>query len=587
MRARARGATRARGRGSRRSTPRAPPSHPLNRPGEATLLEECIAWPPNRIRRPGIITRRRRHARHHALAPVFPPPSSRAASPRVVHRCGRTALRVQQPPATGAVGVEAPTRRRREREPRPRLPRCAAASRETECAGTVPGTVPIPQSSAYTDTVDARAEQLDAFVGGVLRGRLSSSERVVRRDGEKSLRDVHGLRRRARSCRVHGRIDRCRRNARLYRERDAQRERTVARLIRASKIGKWQSREDAGWGASRVARGWRVRSRRAPPPVLRRRSKAARGWTAGSATSERVEMRGAVEPAPRSGVDGVPTARLVDLLENMRERGRGLHDVHVGGVDGGEEGGVGRSDVGGGCEEFLRERADVDRDDARRSRTSASRLATRHRVEDVDPEDDAHGARAGCADAVWSVSRRGGSRRNPSSTVMRRKCWRRRRPAFGAYSGGRAECRAAGGVRGAGRARALARAVHEDDARSRVLLEEHLGEATHGGVGVRTRSAKRDRAEGARSRTGPEEAARPTRARPEGTSTPRKTRGGELSRASRCDARSRGPMRVRARGLATPGRADLYARGKPSSRASARAGERGRTFLKTFRRAAR
>ena len=135
-----------------------------------------------------------------------------------------------------------------------------------------------------------------------------------------------------------------------------------------------------------------------------------------------------------------------------------------------------------------RDAGDVDGDDDRRGAGVGGGWLddARHREEDVG-EDDAHGARGGCADAAGrclgevdrgAVVGGDGPGEEAASSGVR------------GVAGGRAECRAAGGVRGAGRARALARAVHEDDARRGVLLEEHLGEATHGGVGVRTRSAR-------------------------------------------------------------------------------------------------
>ena len=149
----------------------------------------------------------------------------------------------------------------------------------------------------------------------------------------------------------------------------------------------------------------------------------------------------------------------------------------------------GRSDVGGGTRTRRATPATSTATTMAGAPGSAAAGSTTHAIGRRTSGKTTRTARAGGAptppvgvSARWIAA--------PSSAVMA-QVRRRRRPAFGASrADARAECRAAGGVRGAGRARALARAVHEDDARRGVLLEEHLGEATHGGVGVRTRSAR-------------------------------------------------------------------------------------------------
>ena len=289
----------------------------------------------------------------------------------------------------------------------------------------------------------------------------------------------------------------------------------------------------------------------------------------------RVEQRDAAARAADGDDAGAHRGDRGGSLEG-RERGGDVHGVHVGGVDGGEEGGV-RSV---GCRW-----RDADAARATPATSTATMTAgapgvgggwlddARHREEDVG-EDDAHGARGGCADAAGrclgevdrgAVVGGDGPGEEAASSGVR------------GVAGGRAEVAppAASGARVA-RARSLAPSTR----------------TTRGGAcSSRSTSAKppmaawgcergalaRDRAEGARSRTGPEEGADPTRARPEGTSTPRKTRGGECRERDDATPESRGDACAR---LAVWRRRDarICTRGgnphRARARAPANAGER-------------
>ena len=349
-----------------------------------------------------------------------------------------------------------------------------------------------------------------------------------------------------------------------------------------SKIWKWQSARSAAsnTGASRVARGTMAspRTARAPPfvPATAFQSRARVGGLS-SATSESVDASSnATRPlAPPTATTRVPTAAIaVGPSRGASAAETSTASTWVASM---EERKVasGRSDVGGGTRTRYATPATSTATTTAGAPGSAAAGSTTHAIGRRTSGKTTRTARAGGAptppvgvSARWIAA--------PSSAVMA-QVRRRRRPAFGAS---RADARsvappAASGARVA-RARSLAPSTR----------------TTRGGAcSSRSTSAKppmaawgcergalaRDRAEGARSRTGPEEGADPTRARPEGTSTPRKTRGGECRERDDATPESRGDACAR---LAVWRRRDarICTRGgnphRARARAPANAGER-------------